>query len=86
MPITLHANGEPLLKWSSLYSQSATILLVVCSANGDGSHHPSEQIEQGANYIIKSLIYSMRKAFLEKAVVELVYKFVEKSYSECLKR
>ena len=30
------------------------------------------QVEQGAHYIRKSLIYSMRKAFLEKAVVELV--------------
>ena len=29
---------------------------------------------------------SMRKAFLEKAVVELVHKFDEKSYCECLKR
>ena len=29
----------------------------------------------------------MRKVFLEKAVVEeLVYKFDEKSYCECLKR
>ena len=40
MPITLHANGEPFLKWSSSYShsfQSTTILLVVWSANGDGS-------------------------------------------------
>ena len=26
-----------------------------------------------------------RKAFLKKAVAELVYKFDEKSYSECLK-
>ena len=40
------------------------------------------QIEQGAHYIRKSLIYSMRKAFLEHAVVELVYKFDEKSYRE----
>ena len=30
-------------------------------------------------YIRKSLIYSMRKAFLEREVVELVYKFNEKS-------
>ena len=29
---------------------------------------------------------SSRKAFLEKAVVELVYKFDQKSYCECLKR
>ena len=40
--------------------------------------------EQGAHLIGKSLIYSMRKAFLEKAVVELIYKFHEKSYRECL--
>ena len=40
------------------------------------------QIEQGTYYIV---IYSMRKAFLECAVIELVYKFVEKSYCECLK-
>ena len=30
--------------------------------------------EQGVHYIRKYLIYSTRKAFLEKAVVELVYK------------
>ena len=29
---------------------------------------------------------SMRNKFLEKAVVELVYKFDEKSYRKCLKR
>ena len=44
------------------------------------------QVEQGAHYIRKFLIYSKRKAFLVKAVVELVYKFDEKSYRECLKR
>ena len=31
------------------------------------------------------LVYSKRKAFLEKAVVELAYKFDENSYHECLK-
>ena len=30
MPITLHANGEPLLKQSSSYSQFATNLLLSC--------------------------------------------------------
>ena len=35
MPITPHANGEPLLKQSSdILSQFATIVLVVWSANG----------------------------------------------------
>ena len=43
------------------------------------------QIEQGVHYI-GNLIYSMRKVFMECAVVELVYKFDEKSYRECLKR
>ena len=38
------------------------------------------------HYIRKSLIYLMRKVFLERVVVELVYKFDEKSYCECLKR
>ena len=38
-----------------------------------------EQIEQGTHYIRKYLIYSTRKAFLERTVVELVYKFDEKS-------
>ena len=37
------------------------------------------QIEEGAHYIRKYLIYSTRIAFLEHAVVELVYKFDEKS-------
>ena len=45
-----------------------------------------QQIEEGAHYIRKFLIYAKRKAFLERAVVELVYKFDEKSYRECLKR
>ena len=35
MPITPHANGEPLLKQSSILSQFAMIPLVVWSANGD---------------------------------------------------
>ena len=40
MPITLHANGKPLLKWSSLIF-FAMILLDVWSANGDvGSGSP----------------------------------------------
>ena len=43
MPITPHANGKPVLKRSSLFlSQFATILLVVWSANGDGSALTSE--------------------------------------------
>ena len=35
-PITLHANGEPLLKRSSSYSELPTILLVVWSTNSYG--------------------------------------------------
>ena len=41
----------------------------------DNFLYPSGQVEQGAHYIRKSLIYSTRKAFLKKVVVELVYKF-----------
>ena len=37
------------------------------------------------HYIRKYLIYLTRKAFLEQTVVELVNKFVEKSYCDCLK-
>ena len=37
MPITPHVNGEPLLKWSSILSQFAMILLIVWYANGNGS-------------------------------------------------
>ena len=47
--------------------------------------HQSGQIEHGVHYIRKCLIYLTRKAFLEKAVVELVYRIDEKSYRECLK-
>ena len=47
-----------------------------------GNCHPTGQIEQGAHYIRKILIYLTKKAFLEKAVVEQVYKFDEKSYHE----
>ena len=48
--------------------------------------HPSAQIRHGAHFIRKSLIYSTRKVFLEKVLLELVYKFDKKSYRECLKR
>ena len=58
-------------------------ILMVCATIIVSSYR---EIEQGAYYIGNSLIYSMRKAFLELAVVELVYKFDEKSYHECLKR
>ena len=37
MPITPHANGEPLLKRSSLIFTFAMILLVVWYTNGDDS-------------------------------------------------
>ena len=37
IPITRHSNGEPLLKRSSSHSLPTTILLVVLSANGNGS-------------------------------------------------
>ena len=37
------------------------------------------QVEKGVQKIRKFLIYSKRKAFLEYAGVELVYKFDEKS-------
>ena len=41
MPITPHTNGEPLLKQRAphnlILSQSITILLVVWSANGNGT-------------------------------------------------
>ena len=37
-------------------------------------------------YKRKILDYAKKKAFLERAVVGEVYKFDEKSYSECLKR
>ena len=100
MPITTHANGEPLLKQSSSYSHFPT--------HGNGSTPTSkassnllmtiltdafvlvivssiQTIREGVHYIRKSLIYSTRKAFLEKAMVEL-YKFDEKSYHKCLKR
>ena len=43
------------------------------------------QIEYDA-YLRKSLIFSTRKELLESEVVELVYKFNNKSYRECLKR
>ena len=37
MLITLHANGKPLLKLNSSFYPFAMILLIVWSANGDGS-------------------------------------------------
>ena len=88
MPITLQANGEPFLKWSSSHShsfscllsglQTATVVfllprLSICKMTilTDEFVRPFGQIEQGAHF------YSMRKAFLESTVVELVYKFDE---------
>ena len=46
--------------------------------------HLSKQIEQGVHYIGKSLIYLTRKALLDKAVVELVYKFDENLYRKSI--
>ena len=43
------------------------------------------QIEYDA-HLRKSLIFSTRKELLEYEVVELVYKFDNKSYHECFKR
>ena len=43
------------------------------------------QIEQGAYCIGKSLIYSTSEVFLEKAVLDIVYKLNKKYYLECLK-
>ena len=55
-----------------------------------GSPHPPPPLPTGEpGYEARcalSLIDLMKKAFLEKTVVELVYKFDEKSYHECLKR
>ena len=47
---------------------------------------PSAPFFYVQSHIGKSLIYSMRKAFLDRAVIELVYKFIEKPFRECLKR
>ena len=50
--------------------------------------HPFGQIEQGAHYALYKKIIVLideERAFQEKAVVELVYKFDEDSYHECLK-
>ena len=70
------ANGDGRAHKASSYLLNEDTYRSVCVGN-----HPTKQIEQGAQYII---IYSMRKAFLEKAVVELVYKNDEKTY--CLKK
>ena len=43
------------------------------------------QIEQGAQYIRKSLIYSTTKEFLEPAVLQLDYKFDETSTASVCK-
>ena len=37
MPIIPHANGEPFIKKSSFLSQFSKIMLIVWSANGDGT-------------------------------------------------
>ena len=74
------------------------ILLVVWSANGDGSALPhdntnryvcagmcntSGEIEQGVHYIRNLLD---EESVSGEAVVKLVYKFDKKYYLECLKR
>ena len=96
-PLSRAPSFLPSLQWFCLLSGLQTMMVVliwprlvpsyetyqcVCS----GLCRPSGQIEQGVHCIRKSLNYSTRKAFLEKAVVELVYKFDEKSYCECFKR
>ena len=103
MPITLHANSEPLLK--HILSQPAATLLVLWSANGNSCSYFQQGYFQGQfvewPYLPMELSghnrarctvnrkdshRSTRKVFLENAVVELVYKFDEKSYCKCLKR
>ena len=37
MPIIPHTNGEPFLEKTSFFSQFAKFMLVVWSANGDGT-------------------------------------------------
>ena len=108
MPITLHANGEPLLKRSSFLSQFATILLVVWSANGGGSALTTSKASSNllnddtyrcvcvGNCVrtnrARCALYKKILDLLDEesvsgeAVVELVYKFDEKFYRECLKR
>ena len=99
-----HANGEPLLNWSSSHSHSSVVLQQFYLLSGlpmgitskpvprsfllnDDTYRGDcatiivsyfEEKEQGVR---KSFIYSMRKAFLEHAVVKLVYKFDKKSTS-----
>ena len=46
---------------------------------------PSSDKKEMVSIKRKSTNYSTRKAFLEKAVVKLVYKFDETSHHECLK-
>ena len=50
MPITLRANGEPLLKRSFFLSQFTKILLVVWSANCDGSALTTSNLLNGDTY------------------------------------
>ena len=74
----------------SFFPSSGTILLVVWSANGDGSALTSEAnskvnlLNDNTDGIVCHPSAKYSKKSLEHTVVELVYKFDEKSYCEGL--
>ena len=88
--IAIANNGKLLLKRRApqFFPSSAAILFVVLSANGDYSASSRVNLLNDDAYRLDSATiitvcdpsdYSTRKAFLECAIVELVYKFNEKS-------
>ena len=71
MSITQYANGEPLLNLTDAFVR------VFVS--------PIRTNRERCALNMTILVYSTRKAFLKKAVVELIYESDEKLYCECLK-
>ena len=74
-----------LVVWSANIDSSALTSKVISNLLNDNTYDAFVRvivlsIPTNSALIRKPLIYMMRKAFLEKVVVELVYEFDKKSY------
>ena len=99
--ITPHANGKPLLKWSSSHSLLQVLQcfylsgLPMAKLRSKASSKSIYDIPMELCDLILwtngvrcalNMEYSTRRAFLECTVVELVYKFEEKIYCELFEK
>ena len=84
-PVNLKIRAHMLIRFLCLMSNSGCMSLMYILHIHIAIFSFVHPLSQNKN-LRKSLIYLMRKAFLERAVVELVYKFDKKSCREYLKR